>query len=61
MSTQKSVNIDFKEIGKTFREYVRNEALQAGGTIVYAANGRLVEEDPKNNKITVLIESFICR
>ena len=58
MSANNPVNIDFKKLAKSFREYVRNKAMEAGSTIVYVSNGRLVEEDPKTNKIKVLIESF---
>lgn len=58
METKQLVNIDFKKVGKTFREFVRAKAIAAGSTIVYVANGQYVEEDPKNGKITILQESF---
>ena len=56
MDSKQLVNIDFKKAAITFREYVLSKAKDAGSTIVYALNGQLVEEDPKNDKITILKE-----
>jgi len=61
MENKQPVNINFKQFRKTFREYVRNKAIEAGSTIVYVIDNRLVEEDPKSEKITVLKESFLSR
>jgi len=61
MEAKQLVNIDFKKVGKTFREYVRDKAIAAGSTIVYVHNDQLIEEDPKNGKIIVLKEHFLCK
>ena len=50
------VNIDFAVIGASFEKYVRQKALLAGSSIVYAINGLLIEEDPKTLKKIVLKE-----
>jgi len=50
------VNIDFKKVEKTFREYVRQKAIDAGSTIVYIKDGFLIEEDPKTSKKNILEE-----
>jgi len=55
------INIDFKKFRTSFREYVRSKAIEAGSTIVYVMDNKLVEEDPKSEKITILKESFLTR
>ncbi len=61
VETKQLVNIDFKKVGKTFREFVRAKAIAAGSTIVYVSNGQCIEEDPRNGKIIILKESFPSR
>ena len=34
-----------------FRKHVLEKALNAGGTIIYMKNGKLIEEDPKNSQV----------
>jgi hypothetical protein len=48
------VQINFDIIGKAFEKHVRQKAILAGNTIVYAINGQLIEEDPITLKKTVL-------
>lgn len=50
----KQVNIDFKKMGKAFREHVRKKATLAGSTIIYKKNGQLIEEDPATSKKIIL-------
>jgi hypothetical protein len=50
----RQVNINFKKMGKAFREHVRKKAMLAGSTIIYKKNGQLIEEDPATSKKTVL-------
>jgi ABC-type proline/glycine betaine transport system ATPase subunit len=47
MNTE-SVNIDFKRMAVAFRKHVLEKALNAGSTIIYMRNGKIIEEDPKN-------------
>jgi len=61
MDATQLVNIDFKKVGKTFSDFVRAKAVAAGSTIVYVSNGQYIEEDPKNNKITILKKSFSAK
>ena len=58
MEAKQPVRINFKKAKETFREFVRDKARQAGSTIVYMANGQLIEEDPRTEKITILKEVF---
>jgi hypothetical protein len=57
MQAKQLVNIDFRKVGKTFREFVRAKAIAAGSTIVYECNGQCVEEDPKTGMIIILRQS----
>jgi hypothetical protein len=41
------VNINFKKMAIAFRTHVRFKAMQAGSSIVYMEDGRLVEENPR--------------
>jgi ABC-type proline/glycine betaine transport system ATPase subunit len=42
-----SVNIDFTKMAVAFRKHVLEKALNAGSTIIYMKDGKLIEEDPK--------------
>jgi hypothetical protein len=48
------VHIDFVKMEKAFEAYVRQKAIAAGSTIIYAIDGQLVEENPKSLKKVVL-------
>jgi hypothetical protein len=48
------VRIDFEKMAISFREYVREKAINAGSTIVYVEDGNLIEEDPATNEKKVL-------
>jgi hypothetical protein len=61
MEAAQIVHIDFRKFRETFREFVRNKAIQSGSTIVYLSEGQLIEEDPKNNKTVILKDSFALR
>jgi ABC-type proline/glycine betaine transport system ATPase subunit len=43
----KFVSIDFTKMAVAFRKHVLEKALNAGSTIVYMKDGKLIEEDPK--------------
>ena len=61
MSSSQMVNIDVAKLQKPFSKYVREKALAAGSTIVYVANGNLVEEDPRSGKLVVLKAHIFSR
>ena len=50
----RQINIDFKKMGRAFREHVRRKAMLAGSTIIYKEHNQLIEEDPATSKKTIL-------
>ena len=54
----RQVNINFKKMGKAFREHVRRKATLAGSTIIYKEHDQLIEEDPATSKKTILKASL---
>ncbi len=48
------VRIDVNAISKAFEKHVRQKAIIAGSTIIYAIGGQIIEEDPKTTKKIVL-------
>ena len=41
------VKNDFELMAKAYEAHVREKAILAGSTIIYAQNGQLIREDPK--------------
>lgn len=40
------VHIDFDALGRIFQAHIRAKAREAGGSIVYMKDGKIVEETP---------------
>jgi hypothetical protein len=55
-----AVNINFKRMSVAFRAHVRLKALQADSNIIYAQNGQLIEENPKDSSKKVRRESLVA-
>jgi hypothetical protein len=48
------INIDIASFGKELAAYVRERAKRHGSFVAYEENGRLIKEDPRTGKKTII-------
>lgn len=51
---KRQVNIDFTSVGESVAKFVRERAVKAGSCIIHKQDDKVVREDPRTGKITVL-------
>lgn len=54
---QAKVNFNMATVGKDVEAFVRSRAMQLGSYIAYEEDGKLIKEDPRTGKKTVVSSS----
>jgi hypothetical protein len=51
------VNINVAEMSKAVKAFVRKKALHSGAFVIYEQDGKIIQEDPRTGKKTIISPS----